>query len=217
MGSVNLPHAWQGDIREPLFVFSLLGETYGFYFCSILLAVYQYRVRAFVFTMPGLNKPNGCLCCKGTWRKWQKTFTRRQRRRPSFSEMDHSNMDDWVDGADDDNHDVATNEEEEDPLNMNTNNNKRGMKIRGFGFGNNKDHDGSEGSEGSGGGHHHHGRILNLGFKNRRKSEREKVPATKSLPLQYRSGTPAEAAVARAYNRNNNLEQCECLGRTDKQ
>ena len=32
----DLPHAWNGDIRQPLFTFSLGGNIYGFFFTSIL-------------------------------------------------------------------------------------------------------------------------------------------------------------------------------------
>ena len=33
----NLPHAWKGDVREPIFTFSLGGDhLYGFYFFSIV-------------------------------------------------------------------------------------------------------------------------------------------------------------------------------------
>jgi hypothetical protein len=33
--SSNLPHAWEGDVREPLYTFSVAGETFGFFACSI--------------------------------------------------------------------------------------------------------------------------------------------------------------------------------------
>ncbi|CAB9504739.1 long-chain-alcohol O-fatty-acyltransferase [Seminavis robusta] len=32
----NLPHSWEGDVRNPLFTFSLVGETYGFYLNNVV-------------------------------------------------------------------------------------------------------------------------------------------------------------------------------------
>ncbi|CAB9507618.1 long-chain-alcohol O-fatty-acyltransferase [Seminavis robusta] len=32
----SLPHSWEGDVRNPLFTFSLSGETYGFYLNNFL-------------------------------------------------------------------------------------------------------------------------------------------------------------------------------------